>query len=73
MNQRDALLNYFKRHKSITAWSAMNELGILRLSQRIIELEAEGHKFTRVRMHAIGRYGHPVHPTKYVYQGKCHV
>lgn len=66
MNQRQALLTYLKQHKGgITIWTAMQDLGIARLSERIRELEADGHKFTRIKMRAIGRYGHPVHPTKY--------
>lgn len=66
MNQKTALLNYLKRNrKGITQWSAAEQLGILRLSERIRELEAEGHVIHRQREHAIGRYGNPVQPMRY--------
>ena len=66
MNQKQALLSYLKNHKGgITQFTAVMELGILRLSERIRELENDGIKIIRVKMHAVGRYGHAVHPTKY--------
>ena len=66
MNQKQALLNYLKnKPKGITQWSAANDLGILRLSQRIRELEDDGVKIIRVREKAIGRYGHTVMPMRY--------
>ena len=66
MNQRDALLTYLKRNeKGLTAWTAQEALGILRLSERIRELESEGVKIIRIRENAIGRYGNPVRPMRY--------
>jgi hypothetical protein len=65
MNQKIALLNYLKRNKGITTWVAMDQLGIARLSERIRELESDGHKIGRESLHGEGRYGNPVRVTKY--------
>ena len=47
MTQKDALLKYLKNHKHVTSWTAMEHLRCLRLSERVRELEAEGHKIHR--------------------------
>ena len=66
MNQKTALLKYLKANKSgLTQWTAAEKLGILRLSERIRELEKEGVKIIRKRMTATGRYGNKVSPMKY--------
>lgn len=57
MNQKQTVLRYMKTHKKgITAWSAY-ELGVLRLSQRIIELEADGVKINRIPVVSKNRFG----------------
>lgn len=68
MNQKTALLKYLKAHPSVgvTQWTAAEKLGILRLSERIRELEREGVKVVRQRMTATGRYGNPVRPMRYM-------
>ena len=55
MNQKAKILQYLKTHKRITPWSAMYELGCLRLSERIRELEAEGMVFYRERLRKQGK------------------
>lgn len=66
MNQKTALLTYLRRNRNgITQWSAAEYLGIMRLSERIRELEADGHVIHRQREHAIGRYGNLVQPMRY--------
>ena len=66
MNQREALVKYLRRNKSgITVWTAMQELGIARLSERVRELEAAGYAFHRNTLTGEGRYGHPVRVIKY--------
>ena len=66
MNQREALIKYLRRNKSgITVWTAMQELGIARLSERVRELEAAGYAFHRNTLTGEGRYGHPVSVIKY--------
>ena len=48
MNQREALVKYLRRNKTgITVWTAMQDLGIARLSERVRELEADGYEFHR--------------------------
>ena len=66
MNQNQALLKYLKRNRSgITQWTAAFDLGILRLSERIRELESEGHTIHRHRERGENRYGNPVSVVKY--------
>lgn len=64
MNQQTAIIKYLRRNRGITTWTAM-EIGVARLSERIRELEAKGYKFQRERLRGEGRYGNPVHVTKY--------
>lgn len=47
MSQKQRILKYLKNHKRITQWSAI-ELGVLRLSERIRELEADGVNIVHV-------------------------
>ncbi len=66
MNQREALVKYLRRNRTgITVWTAMQDLGIARLSERVRELEADGYEFHRHTLTGDGRYGHPVRVTKY--------
>ena len=65
--QKVRLLNYLKKHKSITTQQAMSQLGILRLSQRIIELEADGVKINHLARHRVENiFGEDCYVTKYV-------
>lgn len=63
--QNEALLKYLKTHKGITQWDAADKLGILRLSQRIVELENQGHLIFHERMAKENRYGHRVGFVRY--------
>ena len=66
MNQNTALLKYLRNHSHVTAWTAAEKLGILRLSERIRELEAAGVKIERKWSPRIaGRYGNPVRVRMY--------
>ena len=57
MNQKQTVLRYMKTHKKgITAWMGA-ELGILRLSERIRELEADGVKINRIPVVSKNRFG----------------
>lgn len=42
-SQRDRVLEYIKKHGSITALEAMNDLGVMRLASRISDLRKAGH------------------------------
>lgn len=57
MTQIEVLKQHFKRKKSITQRDAFAELGIMRLSQRIIELEHAGYAFLHRRVKVASRYG----------------
>ena len=66
MNQKIALLNYLKTHKTgITIWVAVAELGITCPHKRCAELESDGHKIIRTWIHGTNRYGNPVRIRKY--------
>lgn len=41
-SQKDKILNYLKTHNNITPLQALLELGIYRLSARILDLRKEG-------------------------------
>lgn len=41
-NQKDKILDYLKKHKCITPLQALIELGIYRLSARILDLKKDG-------------------------------
>lgn len=65
MTQNQALLKYLKTHKGITQWDAADKLGILRLSERIRELERSGHYIRHSRNAKENRYGHRVGFVRY--------
>ena len=66
MNQKTALLTYLKRNpRGITIWTAMEMLGIARLSERIRELEAEGVQIRRQAVVGEGLYGNTVRVIRY--------
>ena len=64
-SQQVRLEKYLKRHSGITTFQAMNELGILRLSERIRELEASGKKINRFRVTVKNRFGEDCRVVKY--------
>jgi hypothetical protein len=58
MTQLEALKKYLDRHESITQLKATVDLGILRLSERIRELESlYGYEFYRKSVKVDTRYG----------------
>lgn len=54
MSQNGKLLLYLEAHDGVTTLEAMQELRILRLSQRIIELERLGYLIDREAEHTAG-------------------
>lgn len=68
-SQRDRLLSWFKKRKAITTLCAISELGILRCSERVRELIAEGHKIDRQRVAVSNRFGEECRVARYVYRG----
>jgi hypothetical protein len=60
VTQRQRVLQYCKEHKNITRLKAATEIGCFELASRILELEAEGHKFDRKMAKGKNRYGDTV-------------
>lgn len=44
MSQKNAILSYLRRHKTITAIQALDAIGCFRLAARVAELRDSGHK-----------------------------
>ena len=64
--QKVRLLKYLNKHKSITTMQAMSQLGIMRLSERIRELEADGVKINHIaRWRTKNMFGEECFVTKY--------
>lgn len=56
-NQAHKILEYIEAHGSITAWEAMNVLGIMRLAARIADLKAEGIPIVTILKHKVNDDG----------------
>lgn len=65
MNQKERVLQYMQEFGSITPVQAFADLGIMRLSARIFDLEADGVQIGRQTEKAKNRYGEAVHYTRY--------
>ena len=60
MNQRERILRHLQDYGQITTIDAFKEYGITRLSGRIFELRADGHKISSTYTMGKNRYGEPV-------------
>jgi hypothetical protein len=62
------VLKMLKRRKKagITAWDALNKLGIFRLGARILELRQMGHDIETIHETGQNRRGHRVRYARYV-------
>lgn len=47
MTQNERIIDYLRRHGSITGFDALRYCGVMRLPARIKELETDGNVFTR--------------------------
>ena len=65
MTQKDRILQYMMQFGSITPVQAFADLGVMRLSARIYDLEADGVQIGRHTEKAKNRYGETVHYTRY--------
>lgn len=65
MTQGEEILDYLKKHGTITRLEAACELHIFELSSRIGELEKKGHIFTRQGYTARNKNGRKTHFTIY--------
>jgi len=66
MTQINQLKAYFKANKAITQLTAMRDMGILRLSERIREMERSGWSFEHNTVTVPTRSGKPARVTEYV-------
>lgn len=64
-DQNRMLLDHLTNHKTITAYEAMTNLGIGRLSARVYDLRAEGYDISLTIKTGRNRYGKPVHYGEY--------
>lgn len=65
MTQHNLILDYIKKHKSITPFEAYDKLGCTKLATRISELRAKGIKIQDVWKEDFNRYGNKVRYKKY--------
>ena len=63
--QKEKLLIYLQKHKTITGAEAFGELGIYRLSARISDLRKEGHNIETIYETRENRLGEKVTYGKY--------
>lgn len=57
MSQKETIITHLKRHRSITTLGAITAYGIMRLSERVRELKADGHKIKTDRIEVNNRHG----------------
>lgn len=65
MTQKEMVLRHLEDYESISTFEAFMEYGITRLSGRIFELRADGHKIVSERHMTRNRYGKPCHYDRY--------
>ena len=70
MTQGEEILDYLKKHETITRFEAACELHIFELSSRIGELEKKGHVFSKKRCTAKNKNGRKTHFTIYKLEGE---
>ena len=63
------ILDYLKRHGSITSVEAFQLFGITRLAARIKDLRDKGYLIDTVMLNSVNRYGEDVRFAKYVWKG----
>ena len=63
--QKDRILDFIKKHGSITPMDAYGQLGITKLSTRVGEMRREGIEFKIIIEHGINQVGVPMHYARY--------
>ena len=64
-NQKEKIIKYLKKHKSITPVDAMFDLGIMRLAARMSDLKKDGYNIQMEMETGKNRYGEPVRYARY--------
>ena len=58
-SQNQRIIEYIRKHGSITHLIAERKLGVMRLASRICDLKRQGYTFHTKMEKAINRYGEP--------------
>lgn len=64
-NQKEKIIKYIKKYKSITPQDAMFDLGIMRLAARISDLKDDGYNIETEMETGKNRDGEPVRYARY--------
>jgi hypothetical protein len=67
--QNKRVLDYMKSHRGITSLEAIQELGVTRLSARILDLKNKGYDIDGIFIEVLNRYGELGHVKKYFIKG----
>lgn len=67
MTQEQKILKYITDYGSISPLEAFRDLGIMRLSARIHDLESAGYIFEHCREKGKNRYGEDISYTRYYF------
>lgn len=70
MTQREIVLDYLKKHGSITQREGVIELNIMDVSKRINELEKLGVSIIHHRHNYLNKHGEPRHYTVYMLEAE---
>ena len=65
MTQKEQILDYLERFKTITPMEAFADLGITKLATRVSEMRREGIEFNIESVTSKNRFGKPVRFAKY--------
>ena len=65
MTQKEQILDYLNRFKTITPMEAFADLGITKLATRVSEMRREGIEFNIETIKSKNRFGKPVWYAKY--------
>ena len=66
MTQCELVLRHLSTYKSITAYDAMRDYGIMRLASRISDLRNRGVEIRRVMESSKNRFGEPTCYARYI-------
>ena len=70
MTHKDAVIKYFKSHKTgLTTMTMMDRLGIASPTKVISNLRRDGYKILGTKCKAVNRYGKKVHFVRYTLIG----
>ena len=65
MTQKEQILDYLERFKTITPMEAFADLGITKLATRVSEMRRDGIEFNIESVTSKNRFGKPVRFAKY--------